>query len=580
MKIINAFCIEALAFGFLLASNVVNCCKVNTECVSAICSAAFNRCDCPAEAVLSTNGLCKVASKPLPECSAAYTASFNLAVMASPEVSGKDVSSGVPSAKLVTILRLSTAAALQQNVSDVSITNISLKLMAGDLAGLSGARSSILQFDMAFNLCSKDNSTLTARSFEFGFIAGVSGFAGFQMSAVKLLDLIDLNPRSSTLAPSPAPLPFGLKAGADSTIAKNDSTGAIVGFVVGSLAVVIFISAAVLGFVWHRRRHRLKVLHSEDEFHQEGLSQTGQESDVQRVLAHVSCSFSPADVEDNKVFRETCLELQIGDIVEVIAGGGGWFYGRIISQADESTEPSERIVRVGYFPENRVSWIGKIPGSCDTKVSNPEQHSIVAVELGFSPADVEDTGSLRENCLEISAGEIVEVLASGGGWLYGHVAGKPELAGYFPENRATWLGHCDSGGDATMTEQGRLVQVVRNFSPGIPGDSEEEVSFSDSCIALAEGDVVEVAAAAGGWLYGRVVGSPDRIGYFPETRISWLGRAVPETILAISDDCVLVEQQQSDATATTRAGSDEQLESTNIESKERISLRDTAQSES
>eukprot|EP00913_Durusdinium_trenchii_P016811 g15801.t1 len=42
--------------------------------------------------------------------------------------------------------------------------------------------------------------------------------------------------------------------------------------------------------------------------------------DVERVLAHVACAFSPTDVEDDKVFRESCLDLTEGDIVEVVAG--------------------------------------------------------------------------------------------------------------------------------------------------------------------------------------------------------------------------------------------------------------------
>eukprot|EP00435_Cladocopium_sp_Y103_P001422 s5642_g1.t1 len=134
---------------------------------------------------------------------------------------------------------------------------------------------------------------------------------------------------------------------------------------------------------------------------------------------------------------------------------------------------------------------------------------------------------MREHCLQVEAGELVEVLAGGAGWLYGQVAGHPERAGYFPENRANWLGAtADNEQEAARTQQGVLVKVVQDFAPGSPGDKEEEVAFADSCLALAQGDVVEVAASGGGWVYGRVVGAPDRHGYFPETRVSWLGRPV------------------------------------------------------
>eukprot|EP00439_Symbiodinium_sp_Y106_P046600 s1143_g5.t4 len=169
------------------------------------------------------------------------------------------------------------------------------------------------------------------------------------------------------------------------------------------------------------------------------------------------------------------------------------------------------------------SWIGKIPRA---EVACADQHALVFVDHGFTPEDVAECENLRENCLHLEAGEMVEVLAGGSGWLYGQVAGHPERAGYFPENRATWLGTCEENGEAAKTDRGVLVKVVENYSPGSPGDKEEEVAFAESCLALAEGDVVEVAASGGGWVYGRVVGSPERHGYFPETRVSWLGKPV------------------------------------------------------
>lgn len=174
-----------------------------------------------------------------------------------------------------------------------------------------------------------------------------------------------------------------------------------------------------------------------------------------------------------------------------------------------------------------MSWVGKIPRVSE-EVTSADQHALVSVDLGFSPQDVEEGGeTMREHCLQVEAGELVEVLAGGAGWLYGQVAGHPERAGYFPENRANWLSAtAENKQEAARTQQGVLVKVVQDFAPGSPGDKEEEAAFADSCLALAQGDVVEVAASGGGWVYGRVVGAPDRHGYFPETRVSWLGRPV------------------------------------------------------
>jgi hypothetical protein len=145
-------------------------------------------------------------------------------------------------------------------------------------------------------------------------------------------------------------------------------------------------------------------------------------------------------------------------------------------------------------------------------------------------ADAEETrivvDALKEECLELTPGEVVRVIAGGGGWLYGEVVGQPERCGYFPENRAISVDQSTNEEEVTMTKPGTLMKVNASFSPGFPGDNEEEVNFCDSCIALAEEDVVEVVAAGGGWLYGRVVGAPERVGYFPENRVSWVGKPV------------------------------------------------------
>jgi len=66
---------------------------------------------------------------------------------------------------------------------------------------------------------------------------------------------------------------------------------------------------------------------------------------------------------------------------------------------------------------------------------------------------------------------------------------------------------------------GALACVVTAFVP----DGSEGAG-----LALAEGEVVEVTAGAGagGWLFGRVQGSPSREGCFPEANVCWLGRPV------------------------------------------------------
>merc|ERR1711998_791049 len=135
-----------------------------------------------------------------------------------------------------------------------------------------------------------------------------------------------------------------------------------------------------------------------------------------------------------------------------------------------------------------------------------EEGMLVTPHFDFSADDVEDE-TWQKSCLAIQEGEVVEVMAAGGGWLYGRITGvETERVGYFPENRITWL--CspvhagdeqlpgkvtDDGGELSGSAPGWLVRVGSSFSPGSPGDAEEELAdqtpdFSECCLALALGD--------------------------------------------------------------------------------------------
>merc|ERR1711959_257441 len=78
---------------------------------------------------------------------------------------------------------------------------------------------------------------------------------------------------------------------------------------------------------------------------------------------------------------------------------------------------------------------------CEETTAGPgERGGVLAVAtFGFDPEEV-GAGSSTESsvdCLPLSEGDIIEVLGSGGGWLYGrHVSTR--FFGYFPENRVAF----------------------------------------------------------------------------------------------------------------------------------------------
>jgi len=75
--------------------------------------------------------------------------------------------------------------------------------------------------------------------------------------------------------------------------------------------------------------------------------------------------------------------------------------------------------------------------------------------------------------------------------------------------------------------QAELPRVCANVAFG-----RHDLSIPDiqavQILTIEEGEFLEVMLNAGEWLYGRRLGRPQEIGYFPESHVSWLGRPVAE----------------------------------------------------
>ncbi|CAJ1330703.1 unnamed protein product, partial [Effrenium voratum] len=340
--------------------------------------------------------------------------------------------------KLARLISLGVAAASSAALNEVAISNITIISNAGGVPTL-------VNYDLKFAFCLSISASLASGQFETDFTSKVQSYPAFSApSTIALLEFQNLTDTGSQNGSNGSNNPW--EGGSPEVVEDPENGSALVIFLI--LAVAAVLMSAMFLSAWAKlRRTRAKVHQSNEE------SRVDIEApcpDVDRVLAHVACSFSPTDVEDDKVFRDSCLDLSEGDIVEVIAGGAGWFYGRVISTTAEGAQ----VDRMGYFPENRVSWIGKIP-RVSAEVESADQHALVSVDLGFSPQEMDEGeggAAMREHCLHLEVGEVVEVLAGGAGWLYGQVAGHPERAGYFPESRATWLGAGADNSEATRTQ--------------------------------------------------------------------------------------------------------------------------------
>lgn len=148
-------------------------------------------------------------------------------------------------------------------------------------------------------------------------------------------------------------------------------------------------------------------------------------------------------------------------------------------------------------------------------------------------AGADEEAGFRQSCLRLSAGDVVEIQARTGAWLFGSVSGAPERGeGFFPEGCvAVWSGEAcvglpplPAGPPAALASTGPLVRATCAFSP-------EEVAGGalpqELLLVLAGGEIAEVLAAGGGWLYGRLVAAPACVGYFPQDRVAWMDTNIP-----------------------------------------------------
>lgn len=194
-------------------------------------------------------------------------------------------------------------------------------------------------------------------------------------------------------------------------------------------------------------------------------------------------AFSGKEVEIEDHHRESILTLSDGDVVEIIAESQGWYCGQMVG------EPT----RVGYFPSSCVaSWLARPtidaqPMPQDDEFSMPQSPDNGNIELKKGVAGVghscSDPVQIKETCSDDPSSPLAE------------------------------------GDDPFERPPPAHVCEVSEFSV-------EEVEDEDSrskMLALTDGEVVEVMGGSGGWLFGKVLGAPERSGYFPDGRVaSWL----------------------------------------------------------
>eukprot|EP00747_Dinoflagellata_sp_TGD_P211950 gnl/TRDRNA2_/TRDRNA2_85111_c0_seq1.p1 gnl/TRDRNA2_/TRDRNA2_85111_c0~~gnl/TRDRNA2_/TRDRNA2_85111_c0_seq1.p1 ORF type:complete len:469 (-),score=42.63 gnl/TRDRNA2_/TRDRNA2_85111_c0_seq1:56-1402(-) len=343
------------------------------SCAATTCDERFRKCVCPGRGeALRLDGRCTKSLSTVSEagCAPAYDAHLTAAVVPSPEICQEDIARGNASEALVTVMRLCVASAMALAPSAVGISDAHLLTFTdGDEVSTVGEETGLLIFDLSFSFCSTGTATKMPEPahFEQHFISVSQQYASFFLGTVRLLtleahvpaggDVSTTSPlQRSVISLLPSPLPTDEPVDNDGITPERRRWLVVAGaFLAVALAALILSTCRLLRLRRLRRSGKLSELPELPDRPPPcgplafDLAEDGGLQAEQGTLVCARLPFAPAEVADNETLRESCLELAVGDVLEVVAGGGGWLFGWPLGDS----------VRAGYFPENRVSWLGR-----------------------------------------------------------------------------------------------------------------------------------------------------------------------------------------------------------------------------
>jgi hypothetical protein len=390
----------------------------------------------------------------------------------------------------------------------------------------------LIHFDIILDFCTAENRVWPAitrvsaevHAFEKRFQRKANEFAAFHQGGVHLLELIPL-PGMSTAVSQVTTTGEGFAQPANTVLRLQSSSNqhgvgssegndwTFVAFV--SLPLfLLFVGGFCILFFVTRKRAGLSVVHAyntsveqqekdiinlldslRDHAHL-GLSQASGEHLASEFVC-ITLEFSASEVHTDDELHSNILTVKSGEVVRVMAASNDWYYGQVVGDT----------ARVGYFPQSRVAaWLTECSSDAPLPCAmtlDQDSHSVPGTP------DSDDMESNPNLCMELPEGRF-------------------EFAGVPPQP-----GICIQDDSAASPEDDHTIPTpplasvceTREFSP----EEMQDATYSCILLSLSHGDVVEVVSSGNGWLYGQVVGRPERKGYFPESCVlSWIVRPLIE----------------------------------------------------
>mmetsp|Transcript_141032 Transcript_141032/g.451008 ORF Transcript_141032/g.451008 Transcript_141032/m.451008 type:complete len:549 (-) Transcript_141032:233-1879(-) len=515
----------ALALHFVFASGDPSCtsdtqcsaaaCAAESSlgCMATVCSATYGRCLCPGTAALRRfSGGCEAAvpASAGATCDASHDVVVVVGMWDGPEIQAAGVED--MDGAFGTMLRHCVAAALRKGIEEVAVSEVRrTKADVGQLGGLS-AGSGLLLFDWEFAVCAEGGiASIDPYDFENQFSVKAQSFEAFSYATLRLL----FAPRSraptstTTWRPMASTTEAAHEAEAEGFRGLLEHVWWLPWAGAGVVCIMLGVTVVVIG---HRHRRRWWAKLHEDFMAGPGGARLRRLPERAAVLPGDGGAAAPrALVQVAEDFRaplgegggaEGYLALAQGDLVEVLAVGDGWLLGRRLGGEGAAGA-------AGFFPEACATWLERPDVDAE---SLPEA---AANDLADALAQIAALGSLEGDSPTGMSGQVGgDRQASAGS-----AAASPSLGQVWEEGLSLSPPAFDNGGEPAAS--GPVVRVLHSFHPEEVREADDpEGLLRARCLALDGTEHVEVLAAGGGWLYGRLVHA-GREGYFPEDRADW-----------------------------------------------------------
>jgi len=398
----------------------LRCAGSNTSC-TAVCSSLLGTCVCQQGEALRKDGGCSQTEAPVPQNTCVdenYRVTFVVVELETHELTMQDVETNRPSAAFITLARRCTAAALGRGVEDVvDLETTLLPDGANNTADYFGLLAARINFDFCVPAPAIETADLGKEAGE-AFSAEASQFVMASFGNMVVLEWKGLGPtQTSSSTAGAAEEEAAQVEGGDDTRGEGAFNA-----LWAALLVLLLLAIAFVLAVWWMLRKRLEAL-PVAFFPDEPLpSPTGAAGETLEAVLESKL----AEEDEQHVLLEE-----------------GKFAAHVSSEAAE--QPGAADADVVQLPGEAPSTdqLQDSAGKGAEEAAEEENHPYVRAWHHFDFQEIKEgvdpESGVDKHVLSIQKGEVLEVLARGGEWLYGRscVSGT---AGLFPENRVTWLG--------------------------------------------------------------------------------------------------------------------------------------------